>query len=201
MKTRIACALAVAFGLGAVAHAADGVAAGKPAAPPKSAKPAKPVKATPVAARAAAGGGTSSRTQLHSATTQVAAGIRAAEAALTPEELAIAERVHRGTLPCELGASVQVQADERAPGYFDVQGKGFRYRMHPVSTSTGAVRLEDRHLGAVWLQLANKSMLMDQKAGRRLADECASPAQVAYAESMKLNPPPSLIDTSDTAKK
>ena len=51
-------------------------------------------------------------------------------------------------------------------------------------------------LGTVWLQLANKSMLMDQKKGRRLADECAHPDQLAFAKEMVINPPPSLIDTT-----
>ena len=143
---------------------------------------------------------TSSRTQLNSATSQVAAGIRAADAALTPDELAIAERIQTGTISCELGATVVVEADPKSPGYFNVRGKGFAYRMHPVTTSTGAIRLEDRHDGgAVWLQLPNKSMLMDQKHGKRLADECATPAQVAAAEVLKKNPPPVLIDTSTPA--
>ena len=113
-----------------------------------------------------------------------------------PDELAVADRVHKGLLPCELGASVRLEADASQPGYFYLHGKGFRYRMHPVVTTTGAIRLEDRQAGAVWLQLANKSMLMDQNKGRRLADECAHAEQVAYAETMKTNPPPSLIDTT-----
>jgi len=112
-----------------------------------------------------------------------------------PPELLIAQQIHQGNLPCELGASVRVEADARQPGFFHVHGKGFRYRMFPVQTTTGALRLEDKKAGAVWLQLANKSMLMDQKRGRRLADECAHPDQLAYAEAMKTNPPPSLIDT------
>ena len=115
---------------------------------------------------------------------------------LTDEALAIAERVHKGQLPCELGATVRLEADASQPGYFYLHGKGFRYRMHPVATSTGAIRLEDRKAGAVWLQLANKSMLMDQNKGRRLADECVNAEQVAFAENMKTNPPPSLIDTT-----
>lgn len=113
-----------------------------------------------------------------------------------PDELAIAERVHMGHLPCELGASVRLEADASQPGYFHVQGKGFRYRMHPVTTTTGAIRLEDTKAGAVWLQLANKSMLMDQNKGRRMADECAHPDQIAFAQEMKTNPPPMLFDTT-----
>lgn len=110
------------------------------------------------------------------------------------QELAIAQQIHQGLMPCEMGASVRVEADVAAPGFFHVQGKGFRYRMYPVRTTTGALRLEDKKAGAVWLQLANKSMLMDQKKGRRVADECAHPEQVAYSQDMKTNPPPSLFD-------
>ena len=130
----------------------------------------------------------------------VAAGLAAtapvAQSASDPvsQELAIAQQIHLGLMPCEMGASVRVEADAAAPGYFHVQGKGFRYRMYPVRTSTGALRLEDKKAGAVWLQLANKSMLMDQKKGRRVADECAHPEQLAYGQDMKTNPPPSLFD-------
>lgn len=123
----------------------------------------------------------------------------AQEPELAPHEISIAERVHVGTLPCEMGASVRMTADANAPGYFTLQGKGYKYRMRPVATSTGAIRLEDEKAGAVWLQLANKSMLMDQKKGRRLADECAHPDQVAVANDMKVNPPPALIDVSNAA--
>lgn len=139
------------------------------------------------------------RTNLRSTAKNVAAGIEAAEAAMNPAELAIAERVDVGNLPCELGASVTLAKDPKVPGYFDLQGKNFKYRMFPVLTSTGAIRLEDRKGGAVWLQLANKSMLMNQKQGIRLADECKSPAQVAVAENLKLNPAPSLLDAPKPA--
>lgn len=159
--------------------------ADKPAA--ASTKAAKPAaKKKPVVS--------ANRTNLKSAAKNVAAGIEAAEDALTPAELAIAERVHVGKLPCELGASVTLTADAKVPGYFDLQGKNFKYRMFPVMTSTGAIRLEDQKAGAVWLQLANKSMLMNQKMGIRLADECMSPAQVAVAEHLKLNPPVSILE-------
>lgn len=124
----------------------------------------------------------------------VAAPVAQSAADPLSQDLAIAQQIHQGLMPCELGASVRVQADAAAPGYFHVQGKGFRYRMYPVHTSTGALRLEDKKAGAVWLQLANKSMLMDQKKGRRVADDCAHPEQVAYGQDMKTNPPPSLFD-------
>ena len=174
------------------AQTATPSAATAEASKPAASKPATPKKNLKVSP-------TASRTELKSAAKNMAAGIEAAEAALTPAELAIAERVHVGRIPCELGAFVTVEADKKLPGYFDIHGKAFKYRMFPVPTTTGAIRLEDQKSGAVWLQLGNKSMLMSQKIGTRLADECMAPPQLAMAEAMKLNPPPSLLDAPKPA--
>ena len=135
-----------------------------------------------------------SRQELKSQASQMAAGVRAAEAALSPAELDIAQRVQVGRLPCELGAFVTLTADPKAPGYFDVSVRNLKFRMFPVETTTGAIRLEDRKAGAVWLQLANKSMLMNQKLGQRLADACVSAEQAIVAESLNRNPAPSVLD-------
>lgn len=191
MKTFIASALMLLAPAFALAQTPAQPAA-KPAAKATAKAPAKTTTAKP--GKTAKAEPPSSRTQLRSATSQVAAGIMAAEAALSPAELAIAERVHVGRIACELGAHVNLKADPASPGHFDVEGKGFKYRMAPVATSTGAVRLEDQKGGAVWLQIANKSMLMDQKRGQRLADECMSPEQNLVAESLKKNPPPSVLE-------
>lgn len=135
-----------------------------------------------------------SRVEAKTLASQMASGIQAAEAALTPAELAIGERVYRGRLPCELGAFVTLTADARMPGYFDVQIRNQKYRMFPVESRTGAIRLEDRQAGTVWLQLANKSMLMSQKLGQRLADDCMSPEQAKVAELLIRHPAPSLLE-------
>lgn len=168
-------------------------AAAKPAAKSDT-KSAKTSEKAPAKKAVAKSEPTSSRTQLKSATNQVAAGIMAAEAALSPAELAIAERVHTGRIACELGAFVTVTAEPATPGHFHVEGKGFKYFMSPVATTTGTVRLEDQKGGAVWLQIANKSMLMNQKLGQRLADECMSPEQQLVAEAIKKNPPVSVLE-------
>ena len=118
---------------------------------------------------------------------------------LEPAALQVAEQVHTGTLPCELVQSVSLSPDHRSPGYFRVQGPGFRYHMRPVASRTGVIRLEDEKAGGVWLQLADKSMLMDQKKGRRLADACAHPQQLAAAAQMQLNPPPALFEIDKDA--
>ncbi len=113
---------------------------------------------------------------------------------LTPEDIEIAKRVFVGTIACELGNSVTITANVRRPGFFVVQTKGSRFAMHPVESRTGAIRLEDPKRGAMWLQLGNKSMLMSQKLGQRLADECMSPEQLTLADELKKNPPPGLLD-------
>ena len=192
MKMLLATALiALAPGL---ALAQSQTAPAKPKASTKATVAKQPVAKSSSKTVVAKTEPTSSRVQLKSAANQVAAGLMAARAVLTTEELAIAERVHVGQIPCELGATVSVLADPDVPGHFHVGGKGFKYHMSPVTTSTGTVRLEDQKAGAVWLQIANKSMLMDQKKGQRLADECMSPAQVVVAEAIKKTPPPSLLD-------
>ncbi|MDO8385228.1 MAG: hypothetical protein Q7T13_02355 [Polaromonas sp.] len=113
---------------------------------------------------------------------------------LSPEDLEVAKRVHIGTFPCELGASVTIAPSDKRPGFFTVRSGLMRFRMHPVSSRTGAIRLEDGRAGAMWLQLGNKSMLMSQKIGQRIADECMSPDQTTFAEELKRNPRPSILD-------
>lgn len=135
-----------------------------------------------------------SRVEAKSTATQMATGIQAADAALTPAEMAIAETVYQGKLPCDDGAAVTLTPDAKTPGYFAVQVKNAKFRMFPVETTTGAIRLEDKKAGVVWLQLANKSMLMNQKLGQRLADGCMSPAQSAVDAALQKNPAASVLD-------
>lgn len=120
--------------------------------------------------------------------------------ALSDAELAIALQVHVGRLPCELGQFVSVIADPAAPGYFRLEIGRARYRVAPQPTTTGAIRLEDPVAGVVWLQLSNKSMLLDQKQGRRLADDCRSAAQDRVAQDMARRPPPSILEPVPVAR-
>ncbi len=176
MKTTICliAAVALALPLAAVAQSAD---TAKPTAKTPAKKPIK---------RSAA-----------KAVEEVTPISEDAVVTLTPEDLEVAKRVHTGKIQCELGADVTVTADDAKPGFFTVATKGVRYRMHPVESRTGAIRLEDSKAGAMWLQIANKSMLMNQKQGLRLADECQAPAQVAFADEMRKNPPKSLFEGAD----
>jgi hypothetical protein len=113
---------------------------------------------------------------------------------LSDAQLAIARTVHTGDIACELGQKVTIRPMKRE-GFFFVSRGINKFVMHPEESRTGAIRLEDSVRGALWLQLANKSMLMNQKEGKRLADECQSPEQVTYAKSMK---PVNLLEPANT---
>ena len=131
-----------------------------------------------------------------------AASATAALEPITDERLlALSQQVHTGQIACELGAHVMVTPDSARTGGFVVQLGKQVFHMSPVVSSTGAIRLEDAKDGAMWLQLGNKSMLMNTKLGQRMADECQSPTQQAVAESLKNNPPPSLLDEPSVARK
>ncbi len=113
---------------------------------------------------------------------------------LDGKALAVAEQVHTGRIVCELGNVVHITPDAQNRGFFTLQMGKHRFHVSPVPSATGALRLEDPQAGAMWLQLANKSMLMNSKLGQRMADECQSPAQVAVAEAMKKGPAFNLLD-------
>jgi hypothetical protein len=100
-------------------------------------------------------------------------------AALSPEQLTTADRVLVGQSRCEFEQAVNVAAVPNQKGWFNVEFKGKSYMMAPEATTTGAVRLEDKKNGMMWLQIANKSMLMNSKIGQRMVDNCVHPSQKA----------------------
>lgn len=118
---------------------------------------------------------------------------------LSPEQMAIANKVLVGKINCELAVVVTMTPDSQSPGRFLLEMGHKRYVMEPVVTSTGAVRLEEATSGAVWLQLGNKSMLMNQKEGKRLADDCMNPDQLLVAQALERNPQPGLLDAPKDA--
>lgn len=118
---------------------------------------------------------------------------------LSAEQLAVAEKVLVGTSQCELAVVVTMRTDAQTAGRFVLEVGRKRYLLDPVVTSTGAVRLEERSSGAVWLQLANKSMLMNQKLGQRIADDCMNPQQQLVAQALLQTPAPHLLDAPKDA--
>ncbi len=98
------------------------------------------------------------------------------------EQLDAYKLVFLGEYQCELGQSLAVTPHATA-GYAEVAFKRYRFTMKPVLSSTGAVRLEDVSGRTLMVQIANKSMLLDNKIGQRLVDECVSPQQKAAADA------------------
>jgi hypothetical protein len=98
-------------------------------------------------------------------------------AGLSSDQLSTADRVLLGQSRCEFNQSVNVAAVPNQKGWFNVEYKGQSYLMAPEHTTTGAVRLEDKKNGMMWLQIANKSMLMNSKIGQRMVDNCIHPKQ------------------------
>ncbi len=147
MNLKSTLAIAAALCLGATVAAAQ-TAPAKPAAKPAAtAKKAAPAPAAPA--------------------------LPAADA----EQLAAAERTHYGEYQCEFSQAIDVSMNPKASGYVDVKHNKQVWTMKPVVSSTGALRLEDVKGQTLLLQIANKSMLMDTKAGRRVVDGCVHEKQ------------------------
>ncbi len=125
---------------------------------------------------------------------KAAPAMAAAALVLTDEQLSIAQIVHTGSVACADGKSITITPDTKTQGAFDLSFASVRYDVVPVPTKSGAVRLEDNKTGLVFMQLANKSMLFNERQSRRLADDCISPAQQAVADAMRANPTAGVLD-------
>ena len=111
-----------------------------------------------------------------------------------PAAAPAAGEVWAGAYQCEHAEKVSMRPGQ-GPDLVELQWKAQRWQMRRVDSRSGAMRLEDASARMVWIQLPNKSMLLDQRQGRRLLDECQHDVQVQTAAQMKNNPPPALFDT------
>lgn len=96
----------------------------------------------------------------------------AISADLTPGQIDAAARVYTGVADCDQGQQVKLTPVAGQTGHFKLEYKKTSYTLVPEETTTGAVRLEDKKAGIVWLQIPSKSMLMNAKIGQRVADGC-----------------------------
>jgi hypothetical protein len=161
-------------------------------APPSAAAKTKAPAAT-VAPKTGAAAVSASRQALQSQAKGLALATEVTET-INASQLEISDRVLTGTARCELSQTVDVERLDDKPGHFRVRFNRGSYLMTPEETSTGAVRLVDRQLQVVWLQIPAKSMMMDQAAGRRMVDSCqhaeqriAVDAAAAAGQSSLLN--------------
>jgi hypothetical protein len=94
-----------------------------------------------------------------------------APVAAAPSKPAWWQVMPSGRVQCELGQSMELK--NVAPGSnVDVVWQGVTHKLQNVPTSSGAYRYEDRNSGVVLIHIPAKMMLMNQKQGKRLADEC-----------------------------
>lgn len=134
---------------------------------------AKPAAKAPAPAAAPAAAPAPAKAKVSTPVKVAAAGAAAAAVvALSAGQLDAAQRVYIGTAACEFGESVSLTPQQGKPGHFTLTHKKASYTLVPEETTTGAVRLEDKRAGIVWLQIPSKSMLMNSKIGQRVADNC-----------------------------
>ncbi|MBE7426348.1 MAG: hypothetical protein HS106_09930 [Ideonella sp.] len=104
---------------------------------------------------------------------------------ISEAQLQIADRVLTGDAACEFDQTVSVRPIAGQPGRFRLTYKRASYTMVPEETSSGAVRLEDKKAGIVWLQIPSKSMLMNARIGQRLVDACTLAEQRAAVAAVR----------------
>ncbi|HEY4316841.1 MAG TPA: hypothetical protein VGN04_04490 [Herbaspirillum sp.] len=82
-----------------------------------------------------------------------------------------ARQLVTGRFNCALNDKIDIRIGDSQRS-IDLKWKGDNYTMLPVTTTTGALRFEDRGSGLVWIQIPAKSMLLNAKQGRQLANDC-----------------------------
>ena len=107
---------------------------------------------------------------------------------LTPGQLDAAERVFVGTASCDANQKVTLAAAPGQPGHFTLTHNKTIVKLVTQETTSGAVRLEDAKSGLLWIQIPAKSMLMNTKLGRRVADACITPEQALASITPKPAP-------------
>jgi hypothetical protein len=126
---------------------------------------------------------------------------KATSAAVAPandEQRGAAELAYVGDYACEFNQTLSVAPNPTYEAYVDVRFGKRLFTMKPVLSSTGALRLEEVAGDALMIQIPFKSMLLDNRLGRRLVDECVHEKQsLAKLSAAKEPPGPGLgIDPS-----
>jgi hypothetical protein len=169
-------ALVVFMTLGAPA------AANAQAAAPAKPAPAKSATASPAPAKQASASKDAGTAKKASAKRSAKKPVAEPEpeveiTAADEQQLAAAKEVLLGESGCEFNQKIQVDASAQHPGYVDMSFNQKKYTMKPVLSPTGALRLEDVRREALMIQIASKTMVMNQKTGQRLVDNCVHPEQ------------------------
>ncbi|MEY3183712.1 MAG: hypothetical protein RLZZ613_400 [Pseudomonadota bacterium] len=87
-------------------------------------------------------------------------------------EVSRTDPVQAGLYRCHQGVQIIVKYIAPDFGSIVVQYKGKDHLLFAVDTATGAVRYQDQRSGITWIKIPSKSMLLDSKLGRQLANDC-----------------------------
>ena len=87
-------------------------------------------------------------------------------------EVTRTDPVQAGLYRCHQGAQIIVKNIAPDRGSIVIQFKGKDYLLFAVDTTTGAARYQDNRSGITWIKIPSKSMLLDSKLGRQLANDC-----------------------------
>ncbi len=93
-----------------------------------------------------------------------------------------------GAIHCADKVSVTIGESKAHHGQYDIMIGKAHYVAERIPTESGAVKLEDKQHGIVWLQMSNKSMLFNEKLAKRLATDCQSEAQKTVQKAMDAPP-------------
>lgn len=88
---------------------------------------------------------------------------------------------------CELVNKVTVYHNTNNDKSIAVRWKNRLHRLTRVGTTTGAVRYENPNFGLIWIGIPSKSMLLDSRLNRQLANECMNAEQVNSTASTTAN--------------
>lgn len=152
-------------------------AAAKPAASTASGQPAKPAPAARPAQNAAIKT-PQERRKAAGVPEPTSAQEMVALPAADDAQKSAAELVHYGQYVCDEKFEVFVERNMIVKGYVDVRYKKDVWVMKPVTSNTGAVRLEDIRGKVLLVQIPFKSMLLNTQTGQRIIDSCQHDVQI-----------------------
>ncbi len=99
---------------------------------------------------------------------QAASVTQAANPGFNPHGIPFAAGVYK----CELNRSVHIRSVAPDMRSAVISWNKKDYVLNAVNALSGALRYEDAGSGLVWLIIVGKSMLLDIKNGKQLANEC-----------------------------
>ncbi len=86
-----------------------------------------------------------------------------------------------GVLHCELGRNVDVREVAADLSALRIRWGKREYSMSAIPTASGAMRFENPATGLAMITVAGKTMLLDTRRGRQLANECKAAVPPAVA--------------------